>query len=204
MATQSARTVFLDVDTQLDFLFPAGALAVLGAESLLPTFASLIRFAAANNILILSTVDAHTEDDPEFRTWKPHCVAGTVGQTKAAGTLLSPNPPVLTTGRDGWEHIREQVPRASQIIIEKQKLDVFTNPNLPLLLQALNTDRFVVYGVVTEYCVGSAALGLLKGGARVELVTDAIKSLSEADERELLNRFQAAGGVLTTAASVTA
>jgi len=141
MATQSGRTVFLDVDTQLDFLLPAGALAVPGAEMLVPALASLTRFAAANGILILSTADAHAEDDAEFKSWKPHCVVGTTGQTKSAATLLTPNPLVLTTDHDAWELIRDEVPRASQIIVEKQKLDVFTNPNLPLLLQALQAHR---------------------------------------------------------------
>ena len=202
--TQSARTVILDVDTQLDFMFPAGVLFVPGAEALVPALSSLTRFAAAQNVLIISTADAHTEDDAEFRIWKPHCVVGTTGQTKAAGTLINPNPLVLTTGDNASEQIQTQITSASQIIVEKQKLDVFTNRNFSLLLQALNANRFVVYGVVTEYCVGSAALGLLELGARVELVTDAIKSLSATDERDFIGRFQARGGTLTTTAAVTA
>jgi nicotinamidase/pyrazinamidase len=36
-------TVFFDVDTQLDFLYPAGALHVPGAESIVPQVAALIR-----------------------------------------------------------------------------------------------------------------------------------------------------------------
>jgi nicotinamidase/pyrazinamidase len=35
------KTVFVDVDTQIDFLFPAGALYVPGAERLLPAIARL-------------------------------------------------------------------------------------------------------------------------------------------------------------------
>ncbi len=201
---QSAHTVFLDVDTQIDFLFPAGALFVPDAEALAPALTSLTRFASANNILILSTVDAHTEDDPEFKTWKPHCVAGTDGQRKAACTLITPRPPVLTTSQNGFEQMHTQVAGASQIIVEKQHLDVFTNPNFSLLMQALKADRFIVYGVVTEYCVGSAALGLLKAGASVELVTDSIKSLDETEERDFISRFRAMGGRLTSVATVTA
>ena len=40
-------TVFVDVDTQLDFLLPSGALAVPGAASLLPTLAALNNFVLA-------------------------------------------------------------------------------------------------------------------------------------------------------------
>jgi len=77
------RTVFFDIETQIDFLFPAGALYVPGAEKLLHVIARLNRQAAA----LVSTMCAHDEDDPEFQQWPPHCVAGTAGQLKAAETM---------------------------------------------------------------------------------------------------------------------
>lgn len=196
------KRIFFDVDTQLDFLYPAGALAVPGAEAIVKSLAELTRFAAANRIPIVSTADAHTEDDPEFKTWKPHCVAGTVGQQKAAATLLN-QPLVLTTAPNALDQIRPGLREATQIIVEKQKLDCFTNPNLRALLQVLRADRYVVYGVVTELCVQCAAFGLLETGANVELVTDAIKSLRASDQDEMIRRFQARGGRLTTVAAVT-
>ncbi|MBV8895159.1 MAG: cysteine hydrolase [Acidobacteriaceae bacterium] len=186
------KTVFFDVDTQLDFLCPAGALYVPGGEKLLPALGALTRCAGARKIQIISTADAHTENDPEFQAWKPHCVVGTVGQQKAAATLL-PNARVLGTGSD---------PSAPQLIVEKQKLDAFSNPNLGPLLKAMAADRYVLYGVVTELCVRCAAIGLLETGARVELVTDAIKSLSTGDERAFIEQFQGQRGVLTAAAAV--
>ncbi len=170
------RTVFFDVDTQLDFVYPAGALAVPGAEEIVTRLTELTRFAAANEIQIISTMDAHSEDDPEFKTWKPHCVVGTAGQQKIAGTLLTgAHPP--------------------QIIFEKQEIDLFTNPRLRPLLDGIKADRYIVYGVVTEYCVQSAAFGLLEMGARVTLITDAIKSLDPSREQDILRRFQAQGGL---------
>lgn len=170
------KTVFFDVDTQLDFIYPAGALTVPGAESIVEKLAKLTRFAATNHLQIISTVDAHSEDDPEFKFWKPHCVIGTVGQQKIAGTLL--------TGAD-----------PPQIIFEKQEIDFFRNPRLRPLLDKIPADCYVVYGVVTEYCVQSAAFGLLQTGAKVELVTDAIKSLSSSAEGDFFERFRAQGGL---------
>lgn len=195
------KTVFFDVDTQLDFLYPAGALAVPGAGKIVKSLSELTRCAAASRIQIVSTTDAHAEDDPEFKTWKPHCVAGTAGQQKAAVTLLN-QPLVLTTAPGALDKIRPGIRDTSQILIEKQKLDCFTNPNLRPLLQVLRADRYVVYGVVTELCVQCAAFGLLDMGAEVELVTDAIKSLSVSDEREVIQRFEARRGRLTTVAAV--
>lgn len=192
------KTVFVDVDTQIDFLYPAGALYVPGAEKLLPRLEQLTRHAARHGIPLLSTVDAHAEDDPEFRSWPPHCVAHTAGQQKPQQTLLDkrvtvPNVPVECS-----------VEGAAQIILETDAIDCFTNPNLAELLKRLDAGRYVVYGVVTEYCVRCAAMGLLKTGKRVELVTDAIETLRTEDAQRTYGEFTAAGGVLNTVGEVTA
>jgi nicotinamidase/pyrazinamidase len=190
------KTVFFDIDTQIDFLYPAGALYVPEAEKLLPVLAQLNRYAAAHSIPVVSTMDAHAEDDPEFRDWPAHCVAGTPGQQKPAGTLLEKRVVIPTAP---GEHALEG---AEQIILEKQALDLFTNPNLPGLLERLNANRCVVYGVVTEHCVRCAVMGLLRTGKGVELVTDAIQSLDADAAHRTLEEFTAAGGRLTTVAEV--
>ena len=176
----SVKTVFVDVDTQIDFMFPAGALYVPGAERLLPAIARLNHFAAAQGIPLISTADAHSENDPEFRQWPPHCVAGTTGQRKPAETLV-----------------------ADQIIVEKQALDVFSNPDFPALLDRLAADRYVVYGVATDYCVRLAAAGLLSTGKPVALVTDAIAAVNPEDGARTLDEFNARGGTLTTVSELT-
>lgn len=187
------KTVFFDVDTQLDFVFPAGALYVPGAENRVGHLAALTRYAAAHSLPIISTADAHTEDDAEFKIWKPHCVAGTVGQQKCAATLLAKS-----------HVVDESLTLGPQIVVEKQMLDCFTNVHLRPLLAKLAAGRYVVYGVVSEYCVKCAVMGLLETGARVELVSDAIQTLDPAAERALIEEFQARGGHVTTTATVTA
>ncbi len=196
------KTVFFDVDTQIDFLFPAGALYVPGAENIVERLAGLNRLAASHGLPIISTVDAHTENDREFGSWKPHCVVGTVGQMKISDTLL-PQALVLSSAETSLANLEANIQTAPQILIEKQSIDCFTNPNLHPLLQILNSQRYVVYGVVTEVCVGRAVFGLLKTGARVELVTDASMSLDKEQEEKTFADFQAAGGFLTTVAAVT-
>ena len=172
------KTVFFDIDTQIDFVLPAGALYAPGAETILPAVAELNRRAP----LVISTMDAHSEDDPEFRVYPHHCVVGTVGQQKPASTLLND--------------------RVRQVFLEKQKLDCFSSPALEPLLRELDAERYVVYGVVTELCVKCAAFGLLKTGRRVEIVTDAVKALDEGQARAMLAEFTAAGGFLVTVGQV--
>jgi nicotinamidase/pyrazinamidase len=192
------KTVFFDVDTQLDFLYPAGALYVPGAETIVENLAKLTHHAAEHSYQIISTADAHSEDDVEFQVWKPHCVAGTTGQQKCAGTLLTQRQTLTTAPDQDLAPLRQ----APQIVVEKQRIDCFTNANLRPLLHLLAADRYVVYGVVSEYCVQCAALGLLERSAQVELVVDAIKSLDEAAERSLMEQFGARGGLSTTVSAV--
>ena len=93
---------------------------------------------------------------------------------------------------------------APQIIVEKQNIDCFTNPNLRPLLKQLAAERYVVYGVVSEVCVRCAAFGLLETGARVEVIADAIKTLNPVVEKQMLEEFKASGGVVTSVAAVSA
>jgi nicotinamidase/pyrazinamidase len=189
--------VFVDVDTQLDFLYPAGALYVPGAESIVPQVAALNRYASEHGIPVISTVDAHTENDPEFRDWPPHCVAGTAGQRKPAATLLEPRT-VIPSNLQAFD-----VQDARQILLEKQSVDCFANPNLTALLDQLSVKSCAVYGVVTEICVKNAALGLLRSGRKVTLVTDAVRSLDEAKSAQFFQEFAAAGGQLATTEQIT-
>lgn len=190
------RTVFFDVDILYDFVLPAGALYVPGAEKRLAAAAALTRFAATHEIPVISTVDAHAEDDPEFRSWPAHCVKGTLGQRKPEATLLESR---IVIPADA---ARPVVGRAQQILLEKRTLNSFESPLLFPLLDMLGADRYVVYGFVTEYCVRFAALGLLQTGRRVDLVTDAIECLRKQDGDRTLAEFSASGGVLTTVAEI--
>ncbi|MCU1325841.1 MAG: isochorismatase hydrolase [Bryobacterales bacterium] len=192
----SPNHCFFDIDTQLDFLFPAGALYAPGAERLIPTIGNLNRYAAANGCRLISTTCAHTETADEFKVWPPHCILGTVGQTKPASTLLENRIVVPLTPLVAY------LDTAQQIILEKNELDLFTNPNLVLILDRLQVAECTVYGVLTEYCVKHAALGLLATGRKVRLVTDAILHLSEAAASQMRQEFRAKGGLEILASDI--
>ena len=182
--------IFLDIDTQLDFVCPSGALYVPGAERVVSAIARLNCHAAAHGIPVLSTIDAHPENDPEFREWPPHCIEGTIGQHKAESTLLErrivvPNRPSSI-----------ELGGAQQILLEKQDVNAFTVPNLSRILDLLHADRYVVYGVVTEVCVLHAARGLLRRGKPVTIVTDAVEGLESAAAARALDEVTASGGSL--------
>jgi nicotinamidase/pyrazinamidase len=193
------KAVFFDVDTQIDFLFPAGALYVPGAENIVENVVRLNRYAADHRIPIVSDMDAHSEDDPEFHSWPAHCVKGTVGQLKPQATLVGTQT-VIPFKQNGTLNAFDV--NATQILLEKRTLDCFSNPYLPELLERLHADRYVVYGVVTEICVRYAAFGLLNTRKHVEIVTDAVRSLNAKEAEQMLSEFTARGGFLTTTKEV--
>jgi nicotinamidase/pyrazinamidase len=186
--------VFWDVDTQRDFMLPGGALYVPGAERIIPNLARLTQHARRHDILVVADVDAHHSDDPEFQQWPPHCLAGTPGQEKVHETELNvgcviPNVPA---------ELPNDFSQYEQVIIEKQTLDVFDNPNIDELLKRIGKPEVVVYGVVTEICVSYAALGLLKRGYNIRLVTDAVRALDEKKAGAFMDQVERRGGKRVT------
>lgn len=188
--------ILIDEDTQLDFLLPAGALYVPGAERLLVVYDRIFQKARERGIPVLSSVDAHAENDPEFRDWPAHCVKGTWGQQKAPGTLLAERKVVANRGElelDG---------QVAQVIVEKQALDVFTNPHWEKLLAMHPDDECVVIGVATDYCVRHVVEGLLERGRKVAIVTDAIRGIDAAGSERLLEGWRVRGARLITSSEV--
>ena len=192
------KTVFFDIDSQFDFLLPSGALSVPGAAQIVPAIARLNQHAAQHGIPVVSTTDAHAEDDPEFKIWPPHCIAGTLGQHKPETTLLPRRVVIPNRACD------LAIDGAQQIIVEKQTVDVFAAQNLHRLVDLFAADNYVVYGVVTEICVLYAVRGLLTTGKPVSVVTDAIQSLTPDASRRALAEFSAAGVTLVDSHTILA
>ena len=181
---------FLDVDTQRDFMLSTGALYVPGAERIIPKLRRLFDFAKKNEISVLSSADAHVKDDPEFGQFPPHCVQGTEGQRKLDETLLPR--PLIFQNKLVDRNFSEVVRKHQQIIVEKQSLDLLSNPVAERLLRVL-PPRAIVFGVTTEYCVKIACLGLRRMGIQTAVITDAVRALAPGTEKEALEEMQKAG-----------
>ena len=197
-SNKSGRLVFLDVDTQVDFMLPGGRLYVPHAEEIIPNLAELMSWARDHRIHIISSADTHAPDDPEFAQWPPHCVVGTPGQRRIPETLLADA--VVVENRLGAFHSPQEW--VGQTIVEKRVYDFTTNVNVEAILASLGQPHFVVFGVATEYCVLSAVLALRKRNLPLALVLDAIKSISEEGGRKALEEMTAAGAQLITTAEV--
>ncbi len=181
--------VFVDIDTQRDFIEPSGALYVPGAKDIVENLQRLMHYAADNGIPVISSADAHRLDDPEFAQFGPHCVVGTAGQQKLACTLLQWH--CIIESDQQIDDIEALLERYGQLIFNTQTLDVFSNPHAARLIAKLEARQFVVFGVATDYCVAKAVEGLLAAGKPTSLVTDAIAAIDSSRGQELLDQFAA-------------
>jgi nicotinamidase/pyrazinamidase len=180
------RRIFWDVDTQVDFMEPSGKLYVPGARDLAPVLERLVDAGRAARVVHVASADDHELTDPELsdspdlrNTFPPHCLRGTRGAEKIIETKqrdplpLShvPFPPGL---------VPRLVDGRREILLLKKNFNVFTNPNTDPLLDALDPDEIVVFGVATDVCDDAAIRGFLLRGRRVRFVEDASRGLDEA------------------------
>jgi nicotinamidase/pyrazinamidase len=184
--------VFVDVDTQRDFLEPNGALYVPGSTAILANLARLTAYARTHKIAILATACAHLPDDPELTQFPPHCMAGTRGQERVTETLC---PESIVLG--ALERLNGEIPR--HLTLQKRQLDIFSRPDTDDLIERYNLGRpiFVVYGVATDYCVRAAVDGLLRRLCRVAIVVDAVRAIDLSAETDILTDFARRDALLT-------
>jgi nicotinamidase/pyrazinamidase len=187
----SRGTIFWEVDPQADFMLPGGHLYVPGAERLLPNFRKLTDAARQGRVFLVSHGCYHRPNDPEFKIFPPHCIKGTSGSAFVPEALTDK---VLTIANEPAVEIPRDLSSYQQILLEKQTLDIFESHHAEELLKRFGNDvEFVVFGVVTEYCVRFAAKGLLDRGRRVSVVHDAIETLKAEDGNRTLDDLRALG-----------
>jgi nicotinamidase/pyrazinamidase len=197
--------VFVDVDTQRDFLEPGGTLFLGGSGRIRGNLGRLTRLASEHCIPVLATACAHTDDEEDPEPFPPHCLVGTPGQARIDETRVE-GPEVAVVGPAGRYLPVAGGPLPRHLTIEKTRYDVFSHPGADELVRsyakALGDPTFVVYGVATDYCVACAVRGLLERGLRVVVVADAVHPVDQEAEAEVLTGFIRAGAVLTNTAEV--
>lgn len=188
--------IFWEVDVQRDFMLPGGALYVPGAEKLLPNIRRLTDAARNGKVFLVSHGCFHTPNDPEFKIFPPHCVKGTAGSELVPEALTKDVARVENTDD---AKLPDSFSQYQQILLEKQTLNIFESRHADELVRRLgNQAEFVVFGVVTEYCVSFAAKGLLERGRRVAVVKDAIETLKKEDGESTIAELQRLGARLIT------
>jgi nicotinamidase/pyrazinamidase len=203
-------TILWDVDTQVDFIEPGGKLYFEGAEAARPAMGELVEAARAADVVHVASCDQHELSDPEISlepdfdsTWPPHCLLGTRGAEKIPETKqVDPLPlPLVAVPQPV---IRRLIEGRSELLIPKKQYDPFTNPNTETLLDTLDPDEILLFGVATDICDDAAVLALLRRGRRVAFVEDASRGVDESRVAACLAAWRESGVRFTTAGEAAA
>jgi len=193
-----ARVIFWDVDTQYDFMKADGKLYVPDAEQIIPNLKKLTDYAHGHGIRIVASADDHVRehaeisDTPDWKTtFPPHCLRGTAGQRKIAETALR-DALVIEPEPQNRNALTDKVRGAGgDILFHKHRFDVFTNGNVLPVLDVLDPNDVVLYGVALDVCVKYAIEGLLehRPQARLFAVADAMKPIDRDAAEHLLKEW---------------
>jgi len=154
------ETALVVVDAQNDFMKPSGKLYAKDSEKIIPAIKKLLSKARDAGATIVFTQDWHVKDDPEFKIWGEHTVAGTWGA----------------------EIVEELKPGEADIIIRKPSYDAFYSTPLDHILRSKGIKKLILTGLLGNICVLCTAIGAAVRGYELVIPVDAVFSLSEFDQ----------------------
>lgn len=153
------KSAVLVVDMQNDFVHERGSLRVPTAAATVEPIRTLLERARKAGGQVIYTQDWHVPDDPEFRIWPKHCVAGTWGA----------------------EIVAELSPQPGEPAVKKTSYDPFFRTELEELLRERGVEELVIVGTVANICVLHAAGSGALRGFRVTVPKNGVSALNEFD-----------------------
>jgi nicotinamidase/pyrazinamidase len=175
---------------------------VPGSESIIPDLRRLTDYAHQHGIRIVASADDHVpghrelSDTPDWKTtFPPHCMRGTVGQRKIPETALRDPLVIEPDPKDPAALAARVKSHDGDILFHKHWFDVFTNPNVEPVVNALQPRTIVLYGVATDVCDRFAIEGLLERHPEVRLfvVADATKAIDPNAQEHVLRQWAEEG-----------
>ncbi len=86
-----------------------------------------------------------------------------------------------------------------EILIPKKHYDPFLNPNTETMLDVLDPDEILLFGVATDICDDAAVRALLRRGRRIAFVEDASRGVDESRTAACVAAWREQGVRVTTA-----
>jgi len=199
--THLTPLLFWDVDTQVDFMDEEGRLYVPGAVEIIPNLEKLTQLAGRIRAPVVASADDHLLSDPEISespdfssTYPPHCIRNTAGAERISATQQIWSLEVGQEPLPAGELRTALVTPRPLVLVKKNTVDVFANPNTEKIVEILAPQRIVLYGVALDVCNRFAIEGLLaRGYDRLEVITDATKPIDEEKGARLLQLWGQSG-----------
>ncbi|MHC4064091.1 MAG: cysteine hydrolase family protein [Planctomycetota bacterium] len=193
---KAPECVLVDLNTQGDFLDPAGACRVQNAATLLTSIRRVVAWAKWNRVPVVSSIDSHRNAEARHDGFPMHCVDGSPGQGKIACTLFDSS--IRIEGDNTLAVPLDLFQRHQQVIFRKRTHDLLCNPKADRFLTQLPAREFILFGVGLEYSIKALALGLLARSRQLSLVADACGFWSRPEANLSLRLLGAKGVRLVT------
>ena len=155
----SNRTVLIVVD-MINGFAKAGALYSPRVEALIPTIEGLSRACSERRMPQLAFMDSHPESSPEFLSYPPHCLAGTVES----------------------QLVEELQKTDAFMLIQKNSTNGFLEPEFQNWLESHpQTDTFIVVGDCTDICIQQFSVTLKCSFNRINRPSRVIVPMNSVD-----------------------
>jgi len=174
------KTIFCNINTQLDFFNEESPVKVTGSESIRPKLRALTNFAKENKIKVVNIVSWNDLKSKWFSTtpdgvttFPPHCIADTGGTNFIPETLVDAD--YFLVKGDAPYIVFPDIHKHRNLIIFKNAVNLIEgNKFADSVLNNLGTvmmsrPNYIVYGIGA----GLVARDLSRRGYEVKLITDA-------------------------------
>ena len=159
VSVDPARTAFVVVDMQNDFVKEGGTLVVPDAEATIPAIETLLKLARDSGMKVVYSQDTHADGDPEWEIWPEH----------------------VREGSWGWEIVEELASREDELVVRKVRYDAFYGTHLDHFLRLWKVDTLIICGTVANICVHYTAASAALRWYEVIVPRDATSALDPFD-----------------------
>jgi nicotinamidase/pyrazinamidase len=167
------------VDVQRDFC-AGGALAVPGADEILPVVNSLIREATEAGAVVVATRDWHPPNHSSFRAfggpWPQHCVQGAWGAEFHPDLRLPENAISVSKG----------------VTPENDRYSDFDHTGLEEELRRRGVNRVLICGLAQDVCIKATALDAAERGFDTHVRLSATRPITPSGGEEALSEMRRA------------
>ncbi len=168
-----ARTAFLAIDMQRDFLAEGGMCAQAGEDiaalrATVPIGTGLLEAARRARLTVIHTREGYAPDLSDVHELKR--ARGSVGQAGPLGRFL-------IRGETGHDFIEECRPVDGETVIDKPGFSAFYKTGLEDLLREKDISHLVIAGVTAQCCVLSTIRAAVDRGFYCLLLADACAAL---------------------------
>jgi nicotinamidase-related amidase len=190
-----ARSAFIIIDMQRDFLEPGGFGAALGndvtrLQAAVGPCQAMLAAARAAGMLVIHTREGHRPDLSDAPRLK-------VDRGDPAMRIGAPGPMgrILVRGEPGHDIIAALYPRADEPVIDKPGKGAFYQTDLDLMLRNRGIETLLVGGVTTEVCVNTTVREANDRGYRCVVLADCCASYFPDFHAAGLAMIKAQGGI---------